>query len=647
MYIKHLQSLQCARTWIKTCVLLGLMLVWGSAYTQRPFFFPGEQFGQASLVMPQNQQVLQSNFGDNYESLHEFTEQSRYRLQGRAVGRLDILVEDRTGKRFVSTCTASLIATNYILTNHHCTHGSELLSSFNIVDMVLRMGYLSSDDSGEVFGVLPNPIDLNEALDYVILQIDGSPGDVYGTVDLTVRDPLPNEELFLIHHPAGGPQTLTRKSCRLVDLNTGDASILRHRCDTSGGSSGALLFSDNDNSAIGLHFAGSANPRANLPNSAKRLATVLVRSATLQSVAQGVNIDSDVTGSEVTSLIQAAQQGGTVQLRAGTYELSQVLRVSQNLRVSGVGAARTILVARGGNTLIELVNEATLELVGVTLRYEGHPSSSTVWASAGHIIMHESRISGSSGHGLYLSGSARADVVDSEFFDNGGSGLYGAGSSHLRLENSIIRGNTTGVQIKDSATAELLGNVSDINRRYGLSAQGTSNITASDNFFRDNEASGIYLAGQTRGIYTGNTIDNNVYSGVNVEGAAAPDLARNTLRGNGHAGISYLNGAAGTATRNISESNGFHGIVVRNEASPMLEDNVLRNNSGAGLAYYELSSGIATGNTIEGNTQGIIVSDASTPTLSNNILRDNDQANRIFRPVMLASQERTQRSSAP
>ncbi|MEM6431655.1 MAG: right-handed parallel beta-helix repeat-containing protein [Deinococcota bacterium] len=635
----------------KSCVLVGLLL-WSSAHTQSPMFFPGEQFGQATLLMPQNQQVLQSNFGDNYEPLQEFTEQSRYRLRGRAIGRLDILVEDRSGKRFVSTCTASLIASNYILTNHHCTHGSELRSNFNVIDMVLRMGYLSSEEAGEVFGVLPNPIDLNEALDYVILQVDGDPVTTYGTIDLQVRDPLPNEELFLIHHPAGGPQTLTRKSCRLVDLNSGDASILRHRCDTSGGSSGALLFSDNDNSAIGLHFAGSANPRANLPNSAKRLATVLVRSATLQRVAQGINIDGDVTGGEVDALVRGAQQGGTVQLRAGTYELSQVLQVTQNLRISGVGADRTVLVARQGQALIELVSEATLELVGVTLRYEGHPSSSTLRASAGTVIMHESRIAASSGHGLQLMGNARAEVLDSEFFDNGGSALYAAGSSHLRLENSIIRGNAIGIRLEDSVTAELLTNVSDVNRRYGLSAQGSSNITASDNFFRDNEASGVYLAGETRGIYTGNIIDNNVYSGINVEGRAAPDLARNTLRGNGHAGISYLAQSTGTATRNISESNGFHGIVVRNEASPMLEDNVLRNNSGAGLAYYELSSGVATGNTIEGNTQGIIVSDASTPTLNNNILRDNDQANRIFEPMQMtvagvATDINVQHSGAP
>jgi parallel beta-helix repeat protein len=611
-------------------MLLGLMLLWTGAYTQNLVFFPGEQFGQAELVMPQNQQVLQSNFGGNYEPLSEFTEQSRYRMRGRAIGRLDILLQDSSGKRFVSTCTASLIAPSYVLTNHHCTHGSELLSNFEIVDTVLRMGYLSGDDAGDVFRVLLDPIDLNEALDFVILQVEGAPGEIYGTVDLAVRDPLPNEELFLIHHPAGGPQTLTRKSCRLVDLNSGDASILRHRCDTSGGSSGALLFSDNDNTAVGLHFAGSANPRANLPNSAKRLATVLVRSATLQRVARGINIDGDVTGSEVSTLIRGAAQGGSVQLRAGTYELDQVLRVGQDLQISGVGAARTVLVARQGNALIELVGEATLELIGVTLRYEGHPSSSTVWASAGRVVMRESRIAGSSGHGVYLAGNARAEILESEFFDNGGSALYAVGSSHLRLENNIIRGNTTGINLKDDAVAELLSNVSDVNRRYGLSAQDTTSVTATDNFFRDNEASGIYLAGQTNGIYTGNTIDNNVYSGVNVEGRAAPDLARNTLRGNGHAGISYLGEASGTATRNISDSNGFHGIVVRNEASPMLEDNVLRNNSGAGLAYYELSSGVATGNTIEGNTQGIIVSDASTPTLSNNILRDNDQANRTF-----------------
>jgi len=609
------------------------MMLVASVTAQTPILFPGDQFGQANLVMPNNQQVLQSTFGDNYEAMYEFTESNRYRQRGRAIGRLDILLADSSGKRFVSTCTASLIADNYLLTNHHCTHGRDIVNRFNVIDMVLRMGYLSTDEAGEVFAVATNPVDMNEELDYVVLQVEGSPGRSYGTIDLQVRDPMPNEELYLIHHPAGGPQTLTRKSCRLVNISSGNTDILRHRCDTSGGSSGSLLFSDNDDNAVGLHFAGSANPRANLPNSAKRLASLFMRSTTLQRAAQNIDVGGDVTSSEVSNIVSQVERGGNIQLRAGTYELTRAVRVGQDLRISGVGADRTILTIRDGNTLFELAAAVSLELVGVSLRYEGHASGSAILADRGNVILRQSRIEGSTGHGLRLTGDARANVVSSDFFDNHGSALYVSGDAHLQLENSTIRGNDIGIRFADTSTGELLNNVSDINQRYGLSIQDDSNISATDNFFRDNEASGVYIAGRSQGIFTGNTIDNNVYSGINVQDAANPDLARNTLRGNGHAGITYLGNAGGRAVRNISESNGFHGISVRNESDPVLEDNVLRNNSGAGLAYYELARGSATGNTIEGNDQGIIVSDASQPTLTDNILRNNERANNLFQPA--------------
>lgn len=626
---------------MRVCVISMLFSV--GAVAQTPLLFPGNQFGQANLVMPNNQQILQSTFGDNYEALHEFTTGNRYRQRGRAIGRLDILLADSSGKRFVSTCTATLIADNYLLTNHHCTHGRDIVSRFSIIDMVLRMGYLSTDEAGEVFAVATNPVDLSEDLDYVVLQVEGSPGRTFGTINLQVRDPTPNEELYLIHHPAGGPQTLTRKSCRLVNISGSNTDILRHRCDTSGGSSGALLFSDNDNSAVGLHFAGSANPRANLPNSAKRLASLLVRSNTLQRVAQNIDVGGEVTRSEVSDIVSRAESGGHLQLRAGSYDLTRTVQVSRDLRISGVGAERTVLVVREGNVLFELAADVTLELVGVTLRYEGHASGSAILADKGNIIMRQSSIVGSTGHGLRLIGDARADINSSEFFDNHGSALYISGSAHLRLENSTIRGNDIGIRFTDTSTGELLNNVSDVNQRYGLSAQDDTNITATDNFFRDNEASGVYIAGRSQGIYTGNTIDNNVYSGISIQDVANPDLARNTLRGNGHAGITYLGSASGRAMRNISESNGFHGIAVRNEADPMLEDNVLRNNSGAGLAYYELARGTATGNTIEGNDQGIIVSDASQPTLNDNILRNNNRASNTFQPagVMLHTSSTT------
>jgi parallel beta-helix repeat protein len=509
------------------------------------------------------------------------------------------------------------------------------VNRFNVTDMKLRMGYVSSDETGEVFDVVIDPVDMSAELDYVILRVEGSPGHSFGTIDLQVRDPRPDEELFLIHHPEGRPQTLTRKSCRLANISSGNADTLWHRCDTSKGSSGSLLFSDNDNSVIGLHFAGSANPGANLPNSAKRLASLVVRSTILQRIAQNIDMSDTAIRDEASDIVSRAEAGGHLQLQAGDYDLTRPVHVAKDLRISGVGAERTVLTIADGQALFTLAADVTLELVGVSLHFAGHQGGSAILAEQGTLIMRQTRIAGSRGHGVRLTGDARAQISNSEFFNNDGSALYVAGRAYMRLESSFIRGNDIGIRFADAATGELLNNVSDVNQRYGLSVQDDANVMANENFFRDNEASGVHVAGRSQGIFAGNTIDNNVYSGINVQDAAKPDLARNILRGNGHAGITYLGSAGGRAVRNISESNGFHGIAVRNEAAPTLEDNVLRNNNAEGLAYYELARGSATGNTIEGNDQGIVISDDSQPTLNGNILRNNDRTDSVFQPAVV------------
>ncbi|MEM6648309.1 MAG: serine protease, partial [Bacteroidota bacterium] len=136
-----------------------------------------------------------------------------------------------------------------------------------------------------------SPVEANRDLDYAILSVQGNPSATYGTVPLYVRDPLPQEELFLIHHPAGLTQRITRQGCRLSDsIRAVYGSELRHRCDTKGGSSGALIFSDNQENGrfyvVGLHYAGFAQQTNDAYNSAKRFTALLEQSPILRGLAQ-------------------------------------------------------------------------------------------------------------------------------------------------------------------------------------------------------------------------------------------------------------------------------------------------------------------------------------------------------------------------
>ncbi|GAB5521811.1 MAG: hypothetical protein RhofKO_40620 [Rhodothermales bacterium] len=258
---------------------------------QTPVYFPASQFGEAHLRMPQNVIIQESSFNavPNFEPVVDFTASNRYRRLSQPVGRLDILIEHRTtGEQKVSVCTATLLSESAILTNYHCIPGTN--PDYRPVASVLRMNYLTSSTEGTVYRVGLMPIEAREDLDYAVLSVAGNPAAQFGTVTLRVRDPQPSEELFIIHHPAGMTKRITRRNCRLSDSPQAvHGTELRHRCDTKGGSSGSLIFSDNNEGAtfylVGLHYAGFAEPSPDAFNSAKRLTEIVRQSPFLSRLA--------------------------------------------------------------------------------------------------------------------------------------------------------------------------------------------------------------------------------------------------------------------------------------------------------------------------------------------------------------------------
>ena len=190
----------------------------------------------------------------------------------------------------MQTCTATLISESHILTNYHCLLGTSPRD--RIVDAEIRLGYLSaSNQRGETFKVNLNPVEANAELDYAILAVRGRPGLRYGFIQLRVRNPRLGEDLFLVHHPDGAPQQLTRSDCELARSPYAvTTTLIRHHCDTRPGSSGSLLFARNGSGdqfdVVGLHYGGFLYRTANAYNFAKPIVTVVRNSAFLSAKAR-------------------------------------------------------------------------------------------------------------------------------------------------------------------------------------------------------------------------------------------------------------------------------------------------------------------------------------------------------------------------
>ena len=106
---------------------LGLLFFAAGISHAAEFKFPERSFGQLLLVPNQttggNDALITAQKGGAFESISEFNPDDRYRQFGAPVARLDMLLEDGSGDRYVSTCTASLVAVDVLLTNYHCIPG--------------------------------------------------------------------------------------------------------------------------------------------------------------------------------------------------------------------------------------------------------------------------------------------------------------------------------------------------------------------------------------------------------------------------------------------------------------------------------------------------------------------------------------------
>ncbi|MBE0529645.1 MAG: trypsin-like peptidase domain-containing protein [Rhodospirillales bacterium] len=272
--------------------------------------YPADYYGRVDLPLPQAFSHLKRLIGEteNFEPIKDFSEDNRYRVMASPIGRLDLLVRT-DGKESVSLCTGWVISEQYIMTNHHCIPGK----SAQVLKASLLMNYLYEGNAkaAERFEVETVPIETSVELDYSIVSVNGNPGAKYGVIPILARDPKPAEELFVIQHPAGTPKRLTRRNCR-ADVDTERPDELRHFCDTLGGSSGSPVFSDNDMTLVGLHFAGIEKK----VNFAKRMTVLIQKSpilAQLSSVGQGNTREAspEVAPTHQTTQHPAAQAGPT------------------------------------------------------------------------------------------------------------------------------------------------------------------------------------------------------------------------------------------------------------------------------------------------------------------------------------------------
>lgn len=247
--------------------------------------FEREDFGKVVLTTRQSASGDPSSDVMGYfsEPISRYDKRSVFYRLGSPVGRLDVLTDVR-----MYPCTGFLISPKYVMTNHHCVKGLLELSAVRksgakkveLIQFVLGYTVEGIEESGRRYSVKTEPVESNRELDYAILEVSGEPAKSFGWLRLASSEPLKNSPLWIIGHPLGDVQRISREQCKSADPAV-SGGRLRHTCDTLPGNSGSPVLDPDTKSVIALHHAGS---KSNSINYAIPISRIVARSVTLQAL---------------------------------------------------------------------------------------------------------------------------------------------------------------------------------------------------------------------------------------------------------------------------------------------------------------------------------------------------------------------------
>jgi len=280
-----------------------------------------------------------------------------------------------------------------------------------------------------------------------------------------------------------------------------------------------------------------------------------------------VDDDGPADFSTIQAAINAAGDGDTIQVRAGTYNESIIID-KDNVMLIGESRENIIIDGRGGGFVV-YVRANNITFNGFTMQ--------------------------NGGYGIYLWKSSNNNFT-SNTASNNQYGIYLDGSSYNTLSGNTVSGNSYGIYVYHSSYNVLSGNTASKNND-GIYFDGSSYNTLSGNILSSNNQHGILLHHSSDIILSGNTALNNTY------GIYAGDSDKNVLSGN-------------------AVSNNTYGIYLYYSDKNVLSGNAVSNNS-YGVYFWGSSDNVLSGNAASNNSYGIYLHYSGNNAISGNDASSN------------------------
>lgn len=216
-------------------------------------------------------------------------------------------------------------------------------------------------------------------------------------------------------------------------------------------------------------------------------------------------VNCDASGTDLQSALNNAPNGATIQITGTCDDGPYVIRKDLNLQ--GPASAGAIMSAPANSEFVLFMRGVTVKLRNLTI--DANHAANGVLLEGGSLDVERVIVRGASGSGLRVDGSSFAIVSDSEFNENGESGVLVIWSSNTFLFQAKMQNNGIGMIVVNNGSAS--GSENQItNNNIGLLVSKMSSAGISDTLIANNLDKGVWIANQYGYIEAGvNTIQDN------------------------------------------------------------------------------------------------------------------------------------------
>lgn len=632
--------------------VLSLALAAGQVSAQAPAEFDPNDFGKI-VIQPRQAAgggggfVLEQAFGDyQNEPIIEYGENSPAVRLGRPIGRLDVLFDHgRTG-----FCTAFIVDDQHILTNHHCVPGMDgdpTGQDSGVQAAQLVMGFIrpGRSEGTDRYSVSPQIVETNRELDYSVLRVFGNPSTKYGKLELAEADPEDSEFLWIIGHPQGQAQHISREGCAAATPAISEEGKLVHTCDTLGGNSGSPVIRISDKRVVGLHHAGDSRTGFNqaipmtriLPQSSVLIDGSATETAPIRTARRRVPDPTPVPKPTPTPVPTPVVKP----------ELDSCQALWTEAKLLGCAGYEAYVEDCGSHTFSSIARRVI----------ERECSVPTVAPSEGDVSILTVRAYGG-GHYTSIADAVAAAQPGAriEVFP----GTYSTGLDISKPVEIVGVGAREEIvlKVKDDNVVEWtapsgriagLTLIQDGGKYFGVHLAGGSMIledndltsiglgvvairgneggTIRRNVIHDGQQGGIFLFENGKATIEDNEIYGNRLAGIEVKGGARPIVRGNNLH-SGQGSAIYINeGGSGRYENNQIYNNGLAGIEIKSKKDPLITGNTIYDGQQGGLLISENSTARIETNEFYNNTfTAIEIKSGANPVVWNNVMRDGMQS---------------------